>query len=309
MSAPPIPPRTLARYVVGGVDGDDWAAQFDAVGREVAAALLPLTPREALRTGGRLLDFGCGSGRILRHLLDAGDGELHGCDIHAPSVAWVAAHLPRAVVAVAPERPPLPYPDGHFDAVWAVSVFSQLADGWAEWLLELRRITKPGGTVILTLMGPAAAPAVTGRPVTDDEVGMRVHGAGQPWEAGGPMVVHGSWWVAEHYGRAFTVVAQHAAAAYGQDVVVLRRPPADVPAPDADALRSPASGEPRELAALDADARRLLADLAELNRRHDAYAAAYAAEAARVADLERQLAAVAGRRRTWFARRHGQTPD
>ncbi|WP_354700979.1 hypothetical protein DSM112329_01273 [Paraconexibacter sp. AEG42_29] len=302
---PPLPPREIATYVVGGVAGDDWAADYDRVGREVVAALLPLTDPEAL-AGGRLLDFGCGSGRILRHLIRAVPGtELHGCDIDATSVEWVQANLaPRCRAVVAPPQPPLPFADGCFDVVWAVSVFSQIHEGWADWLLELRRVLRPGGTLVASFMGAAVAPEVTGRTVADDDIGMSVHGAGRPWAAGGPMVLHGGWWLRAHYGRAFEVVEHRPAAMRGQDVLVLRRPPADVPAPSPADLIAPEPDEPRELTAALADVARLHADHAALNAAHDAYAQAYADEAqksaalsARIAELERQAALPRGRGR------------
>ena len=37
-------------------------------------------------SGARVLDFGCGAGRLLRHFVgDAEDGEFWGCDIDVPS--------------------------------------------------------------------------------------------------------------------------------------------------------------------------------------------------------------------------------
>lgn len=293
---PPLPPREIATYVVGGVAGDDWAADYDRVGSEVVRALLPLTPADAL-TDGRLLDFGCGSGRILRHLISALPAtELHGCDIDAASITWLQANLdPPCAAAVAPPSPPLPYADGWFDVVWAVSVFSQIHEGWADWLLELRRILRPGGTLVATFMGATVAPDVTGRTVSDDDIGMSVHGAGRPWSAGGPMVLHGGWWLRAHYGRAFEVVELRPAGMRGQDVLILRRPPADVEPPTAAQLVAPEPSDPRELQAALTDVARLHADHAQLNAAHDSYAQAYADESRRTADLRARIAELEAR--------------
>ncbi len=43
--------------------------------------------------------------------------------------------------------------DGSFDLIWAVSVFTHLAETWSAWLLELHRVLKPGGILLATFMG------------------------------------------------------------------------------------------------------------------------------------------------------------
>ena len=181
-----MPPRDLAAYVSGGISDENWAHDFDVTGRYLKADLLRVLPF-GVPAGGRLLDFGCGSGRLMRHLLaEAERTELHGYDIDSPSIAWVQRHLcPPCHAGVCGPRPPLPHPDGFFDVVLAVSVFSQLADGWEAWLLELRRVLRAGGICVASFMGPWNAELIAGRPFDDAEIGMSVHGFGLPWSAGG----------------------------------------------------------------------------------------------------------------------------
>jgi SAM-dependent methyltransferase len=51
-------------------------------------------------------------------------------------------------------QPPLPYPDGAFDFVYAFSVFTHLSVELADrWMAELRRVVKPGGLVWFTIHG------------------------------------------------------------------------------------------------------------------------------------------------------------
>ena len=59
-----------------------------------------------------MLDFGCGSGRVLRHFLqEAQAAEIYGCDIHAESINWGKANLcPPLHMFQSEERPPLPAP-------------------------------------------------------------------------------------------------------------------------------------------------------------------------------------------------------
>ena len=46
------------------------------------------------------------------------------------------------------DEPRLPQPDGHFDAIWGISVFSHVDSRWAEWLLELRRVLADDGWLL-----------------------------------------------------------------------------------------------------------------------------------------------------------------
>ncbi len=103
----------------------------------------------------RALDFGCGCGRMMLHLHDVGKtAELFGVDIDAESIAWSQQHIPWAKFSVNQGLPPLEFPDEHFDLVFNHSVFTHLDESYQDaWLLELERITTPGGAVILSVSG------------------------------------------------------------------------------------------------------------------------------------------------------------
>ena len=103
-----------------------------------------------------VFDFGCGSGRLLAgwHAL-AGERSLAGCDINSELIAWAKSNLPATLdLRVTSPQPPLPYLDGSFDLVFAVSVFTHLSlASQRRWVDELRRIVRPGGAALLTLHG------------------------------------------------------------------------------------------------------------------------------------------------------------
>lgn len=283
----PLPPRHLAGYVVGSAEAP--LDEFVAIGELLADLILEVTGPQWEWDGSRVLDFGCGSARVLRHFLDrAGTTELHGAELDAACVAWIQAHLvpPLQVVASSPS-PPLPYPDGHFDLIWSMSVFSHLTDTWAAWLLELRRLVRPGGLVVVSVMGAESSQRIAGEPWVEDRIGMNVLGYGRPWHAGGPMILHGEWWLRAHWGRAFAVEQHLPGAANGQDLVVLRR--VDGAAPTVDELVAPEPGEPRELVAARHAIVQLHREHATLNAQHDAYAAAYADEVTAHATARRTL--------------------
>ena len=137
-----VPPESLIRRS-GWTPGTDVVASYLRSGvdmKELLSALVADAPSPV-----RVLDFGCGVAKTLRHFAAEGKRfELFGCDIDGASIDWLAEHHSSyASFALLEETPGLPYPDGRFDLAYAVSVFTHLADNWAGWLLELRRVLAP----------------------------------------------------------------------------------------------------------------------------------------------------------------------
>ena len=194
-SGHPTEEETIASYLEVGL----------ACRREVESLLGP----EWDWQGKRMLDFGCGAGRFLRNILDWGEtAEIHGSDLDQPMADWAAANLcpPIAGVEVNGFDPPLAYPDDHFDVVTAFSVFTHLGLNWAEWLLEVRRVLKPGGLLIASILDEACAEIFTEVPYEEDAVGMSI------WAYANPTipyvnVLHSHWWLREHWGRAFEILS------------------------------------------------------------------------------------------------------
>jgi SAM-dependent methyltransferase len=133
-----LPPAVLAERVVTAGDPDP-VATLDAVGSAARATVLGLLPVGWSWEGRRVLDFGCGPGASLRHFMaEAHSAQFYGCDIHAPSIAWVEEHLcPPVRAFVNGDSPPLPLPDGSLDLVFAMAVFGHITDQWSAWLREL----------------------------------------------------------------------------------------------------------------------------------------------------------------------------
>lgn len=103
---------------------------------------------------GRLLDFGCGCCRVARHWDRYPSIEVHGCDHDATLTAWSRDHLPFVEVRTNELAPPLPYPDAHFDFVYAISVFTHLTEELCDsWMNEMRRVIAPGGLLLVTTHG------------------------------------------------------------------------------------------------------------------------------------------------------------
>lgn len=104
---------------------------------------------------GRALDFGCSSGRVVRVLAAAyPQMEWFGCDPNAEAIAWAQHHLPNIAFDVNSLEPPLPYADGQFDMVFAISIWSHFgASAAIRWFYEMRRIIRKGGHLIFTTHG------------------------------------------------------------------------------------------------------------------------------------------------------------
>jgi SAM-dependent methyltransferase len=107
----------------------------------------------SIQDGNRLLDFGCASGRMMRWLDDMADRcEVWGVDISARHIIWCQEHLsPPFKFATVTTAPHLPFEDGYFDLIYCGSVFTHIADLADAWLLELKRILKPGGRLYITI--------------------------------------------------------------------------------------------------------------------------------------------------------------
>ena len=100
-----------------------------------------------LRPGMRLLDCGCGPGSITRGLAAAvAPGEVIGVDLE-PSQLDLARREPGTppnLQYIQTGVYELPFPDGHFDAVFAHALFEHLAEP-VRAAREIRRVLKPAG--------------------------------------------------------------------------------------------------------------------------------------------------------------------
>lgn len=107
----------------------------------------------------RMLDWGCGCGRIGAYFLGGVTGpEYHGSDIDGEAIAWCQQNLTGGSFTTIDPYPPTPYPDAHFDLVIAYSVFTHLQRETQKlWLAEMRRVIAPGGLFLASVHGRFAA--------------------------------------------------------------------------------------------------------------------------------------------------------
>jgi ubiquinone/menaquinone biosynthesis C-methylase UbiE len=101
-----------------------------------------------LSTKDRLLDVGCGTGRILE-LLGSYDSHAFGVDLSLDALAFSRVRVPQHLVC-ADMNKRLPFKDDTFRLITCLDVLEHM-DG-DEWLLsEIERVCKPGGQVIVTV--------------------------------------------------------------------------------------------------------------------------------------------------------------
>lgn len=138
--------------------------------REMGQHLLGLTRTYGrLEPNGKVLDIGCGTGRLALPLIPSiTSGEYAGFDVSAPSIRWCQRNItprhPRfsfkhvalrnsdySSVGGDAARLVFPYPDAHFDCAVAYSVFTHLMfDEMANYLRQSHRVLKSGGRLVAT---------------------------------------------------------------------------------------------------------------------------------------------------------------
>jgi SAM-dependent methyltransferase len=112
--------------------------------------------REAARLGlgskPRYFELGCASGRAVRHVALQTDVPVTCCDINLRYTEWIRQFLPERINTFQNSViPHLPLEDNSVDIATAFSVFTHIDDFETAWLLELRRILRPGGLAYLTV--------------------------------------------------------------------------------------------------------------------------------------------------------------
>jgi SAM-dependent methyltransferase len=148
----PVPPRRLV-VSVGG-HNNVWA--FVEGGRLIAGRIEAFLEKNGLQMQdfASVLDFGCGSGRVIRHWRLPAKTLLCGTDYNGKAIAWCSRNLPFASFHVNGPMPPLDCHDGTFDFVYAFSVFTHFSEAaqWA-WIRELARVVRPAGHVVISVHG------------------------------------------------------------------------------------------------------------------------------------------------------------
>jgi len=130
-----------------GYDGIYWLSGLeDHLKIMDAAKRYDVKPRS-------VFDFGCASGRVVRHFAAQTDiEEIWGSDINGRHIRWLYEFMPHTVKPIFNHCiPTLPIPDKSIDIVSAFSVFTHIDTFETCWLAELRRIMSDDGMAFLTV--------------------------------------------------------------------------------------------------------------------------------------------------------------
>lgn len=104
-----------------------------------------------LGPGARVLDYGCGYGRMCARLCDAGFTNVVGADVSRALVARGLAGRPDLDLRVV-GAPPLPFPDASFDCCLVMALLTCIPSdaGVSAVLAEAHRLLAPGGLLFIS---------------------------------------------------------------------------------------------------------------------------------------------------------------
>lgn len=269
----PFPPRDLLRRI-GPMGEENPVGVYEDTGRLHRDLLQSALPDDWSWSGKRVLDFGCGVGRVLRQFApEADEAEFWGCDLDRPSVEWLQGNLaPPFHIFESGETPGLPQEDGFFDLIYAYSVYTHFTDNWAGWLLEHHRVLANGGILFATFLGKGMLEPLTGEKWDEDRIGMNPLLHGYSWDLGGPIALNSPWWIRAHWGRAFDIVQllpviEEGVPSHG--IVLARKKPVQLTVEDLTRLEP---DEPREIEALRHHVEQLADETQRLRTAHDVQA-------------------------------------
>jgi SAM-dependent methyltransferase len=115
---------------------DNWDSGFYA---KYADSLRPDQP------GSRVLDVGCGVGKVVARLIEAGH-EAYGVDVSEPNLARAQKVTPRCQLY---DGKKLPFPDGFFASTGALNVLEHV-EAPEMFIQELVRVTQSSGRVLIS---------------------------------------------------------------------------------------------------------------------------------------------------------------
>lgn len=102
----------------------------------------------------KILDFGCGCGRVLMRMPTHSGTQYYGVDLHPAAVEWLQRAMPEAIISRGNGAPPISLDVIEIDFLYAISVLTHLSqEKELAWLSEWARIMADGGHLFVTFRG------------------------------------------------------------------------------------------------------------------------------------------------------------
>lgn len=130
-------------------------AEYFEQGKENALQVEEVIGKLGFETHPAVLEFAAGFGRVTRHLMGL---DLTASDIHDQALLFLEAEIGAKTIpsAISPEL--MPRSPKQFDFIFVLSLFSHLPDKlFGAWLSRLNDMLSPGGFLMFTTHGEAAA--------------------------------------------------------------------------------------------------------------------------------------------------------
>ncbi len=122
----------------------------------------------------KILEWGCGPARIIRHLPGLLDKscKIFGSDYNPPTIDWCKKNIPDVTFITNNLEPPLKFQNNFFDIIYANSVLTHLSEEMHfAWFQDLKRISKKGGIIFLTTHGDNCKPKLSAKELGQYESG------------------------------------------------------------------------------------------------------------------------------------------
>jgi len=133
-------------------------------GKETAKSIFGHLAKHTNLKGKKVLDWGCGPGRLIRHMPDISRNQtsFYGTDYNKGSIDWCQKNIKNVNFNHNNIEAELPYEDEKFDAIYGFSIFTHLSEEMHfNWFNELKRILNPEGILLITTQGENFKPKMT----------------------------------------------------------------------------------------------------------------------------------------------------
>lgn len=176
----PLPPDELL-FETGQLNYQWYLESGRTAAAEFASYFHQFHPSPAKK----VLDWGCGVGRVTRHLPEFfPEADITGIDINQSSIQWLQQHIPNSKFLLASDiHPPLSSP---FDLIIGISVLTHIpADQQSSSLLQLQQWLSPHGIACISTRGRHYHPELSSQQLRElNYTGLLTCGASLPGSRG-----------------------------------------------------------------------------------------------------------------------------